>query len=387
MRNQKVRTKEGFFHPWHFVFISMGIAIFVFRFYIEISPRKIEYGYSRPLYPYIVKVLSLPGRLIPAPYSASELFVYAFVFTAVLWLAYHLCFLIRKKKSFLRLLLRLMIHGTALIAGACFFYLTAWGFNYLRQPFYISLNQGDAISPSASDYEELAYDMISFANTLHMPKDAHPLWETDYLVNSAMENIRITASLPRIPGFPPTKFLLSNECLNACGISGIFLPVFMEPHINSDLLPWERPWVMAHEKAHFMGFASETDANLIAYIACLSSASDMLRYSAALHILIALRSYFPGDSWRNMLKENLSPKAVQDINERSERIRRNQSRYARFFRISRKVNDTYLKMNSQTLGIRSYQAALPRLAVWWKKNSPESLLYKEGEITEHLKYF
>jgi hypothetical protein len=291
--------------------------------------------------------------------------------------------LAHKKKSFLSLLFSLIIHGTALIAGVCFFYLTAWGFNYLRQPFYISLKQ-HVISPSESDYEELAYDMISFANTLHMPKDAHPLWETDYLVNSAMENIRMTASLPHISGVPPTKFLFSNECLNACGISGIFLPVFMEPHINSDLLAWERPWVMAHEKAHFMGFASETDDNLIAYIACLSSESDMLRYSAALHILIALRSYFTGDNWRDMLKENLSPNAIQDINERSERIRRDQSRYDRIFRLSRKVNDTYLKMNSQSLGIRSYQAAIPYLTVWWKKNSSESPLYKEGE---HLKYF
>ncbi len=37
------------------------------------------------------------------------------------------------------------------------------------------------------------------------------------------------------------------------------------------------------------------------------------------------------------------------------------------FRVGQKVNDTYLKLNSQKLGIKSYQAALPHLVVWWKK--------------------
>ncbi|WP_207678961.1 DUF3810 family protein [Desulfonema magnum] len=380
MSNRKITARKKFsFRPWHFVFILMGTIIFLFRSYVKISPDKIEYGYSRPIYPYIADILSLPGQWIHSPYSASQLFLSLAFFAALVWFCYNF-YVSYKKKIVLRLLLETMVHGIAIVAGVYFFFLTTWGVNYLRQPFFISLNQEAPTTLDRFDYEQLGYDMVFLLNTLHKPEifpaDIHDLWETDYAVDRALTKVIAMISPPQTPCFPQTKFLFGNEFLNACGISGFFLPVFMEPHINSDLLLWERPFVMAHEKAHFMGFASETDANFIAYLACLISESEFLRYSGALNALLALRHYIPLKKWQKLIQKNLAQSVQEDISARDERIRRNRKRYARVSDLSHKINDTYLKLNNQKLGIKSYQAALPHLTVWWKKNPPEFPLTK-----------
>ena len=368
---RKKAARRAMFRLWHFIFIIMGISIFIFRYHIEISPQKMEYGYSRAIYPYIAAALSLPGRWVPAPYSASEIFCCMLFFAAISWFCYNFYILIYRKKSIFLFMLKTTICMMVVAAGGYFFYLTTWGFNYLREPFSISLNLDDPSALNVSDYERLANDMVSLINTLCQrgcyPPHIEDAWEMDKMVDRAVKKIIDMNLSVRIPSPPSTKFLLSNECLNAFGISGFFSPLFMEPHLNSDLLLWEQPHVMAHEKAHFMGFASETDANFIAYLACLISESDILRYSAALNVLLSVRQYMPDETkWRKLFN-GLPQRVKQDIKARNARLLRNQRDYPKLLQAGKKINDTYLKLNSQKLGIKSYQAALPHLVVWWKK--------------------
>jgi len=367
---RKKAARRALFRLWHFIFIIMGIAILIFRYHIEISPQKMEYGYSRAIYPHIAAALSLPGRWVPAPYSASELFCCLLFFATVSWFCYNFYILICRKKSIPLFVLKIAIYMIVIAAGGYFFYLTSWGFNYLREPFSLSLNLDDPSILSESDYERMANDMLSLINNLCQtncyPPHIEEVWEMDRMVDRAVKKIIDMNLSVRIPSPPPTKFLFTNECLNAFGISGFFSPLFMEPHLNSDLLLWEQPHIMAHEKAHFMGFASETDANFIAYLACLISDSDMLRYSAALNVLLSISRYMPYEKWRKLVK-GLPQQVRQDIKARNARLRRNQKHYPRLLRAGQKVNDTYLKLNSQKLGIKSYQAAMPHLVVWWKK--------------------
>jgi len=364
---KKKAAKDHFFCLWHIIAVFMGIAITLFRSYIEMYPQKIEYGYSRAIYPYIAYILSLPGRWMPL-YSVSELF-FGTVFSIVLiTLCCHFYFSVRRKVPKTKLILKTLCHIIAVFSAGYFLYMTIWGFNYLRESFAVSLNQGEAKDLAESDYERLAEDMISLVNTVRSPGPAETdeLWETDDTVSITVRRVVAMAYISRIPSLPPTKILFANGILNAFGISGFFSPLFMEPHINADLLPWERPLVMAHEKAHFLGFASETDAGFIAYLTCLTAESDLLRYSGALNILLSLHSYLPEKKWL-MFREKLPEQAQYDIKARQERIQQNYERYPRLIRAGRSINDLYLRLNSQTLGIASYRAALPHLTLWWKK--------------------
>lgn len=365
MANRRIRARSKTLQTWHVIAITMGIAITLFRFQSEISSRKMEYGYSRGVYPYIADALSWAGRWVPAPYSASEIFLGLMLSAMLIWFAFHFCRSMWKRQSVLVLLMLSALHGIAILSGGYFFYLTNWGLNYLRDPVYVSLAHEPPSELLPGDYDQMAADMVMLINTF--PGTSYPsLREMDQLVDTALRKNMEMASAFSIPPLPRTKFLIFNEWMNACGISGIFLPIFMEPHINSDLLPWERPFVMAHEKAHFMGFASETDANVIAGMACLSSESPILIYSGAMRVLLSLRRYLPKEKWDELVTRALSPAARQDIRDRNERIREQLQRYALTRRLSRKVNNTYLKLNSQELGIRAYQAAIPHLVAWWK---------------------
>ena len=58
-------------------------------------------------------------------------------------------------------------------------------------------------------------------------------------------------------------------------IDGMTDPLFLEVIVNPDVLPVERPAVLAHEWAHLAGYADESEANYIAWLAC------MRRYAAA----------------------------------------------------------------------------------------------------------
>lgn len=366
---KKKAVRDPLFGLPHIIAVFMGIAVCLFRSYIEMYPQKIEYGYSRAIYPYIAYILSLPGRWMPL-YSVSELF-FGIIFSAVpIWFFAHIYFSVRRKIPKVKFLLKTGYHVIALISITYCLYLVIWGFNYLREPFALSLNQGEAEDLTESDYERLAEDMVSLVNTARLPsRDSESdelFWETDESVSITIRRLIALSHISRIPSPPPTKTLFINEILNAFGLSGFFSPFFMEPHINSDLLSWERPLVIAHEKAHFMGFASESDAGFIAYLTCLTADSDQLRYSGALNILLSLHSSLPEKKWQ-AFRRNLPEQAQNDIKARQERIRQNYERYSLLIRAGRKVNDLYLKLNSQTSGIASYRAALPHLTLWWKK--------------------
>ncbi len=52
-------------------------------------------------------------------------------------------------------------------------------------------------------------------------------------------------------------------------IDGMTDPFFLEIILNPDVLPLERPFVLAHEWAHLAGYADESEANFVAWLTCI----------------------------------------------------------------------------------------------------------------------
>ena len=363
------RPREPVFRPWHAVCLAAGIFALAVRALLDGHPEKVEFGYSRPLYPYLADLMAWPARLIPAPMSATELAVVLLVIILPIYMAWRITVTVRRGASVPRRLAHFGVSGLAVAALLYTVYLSAWGINYLRTPFFSSL--GSEISPdqlNRTDYAGMAEAMVRLANSLR-PLDMALLEEPDpdrleHRINRAVRRVVREIYGDRFPDPPPTKALAMNLPLSATGISGFFVPFFMEPHVNAELLSWERPCTMAHEKAHFMGFASETDASLIAYIACLTDESPQLRYSGALQVLPALFARLPPPD-RDRIQGGLEPMVVADLRQRAARLDRYRRQYGRFMEIRKRANDVYLKLNSQQGGIRTYGAAIPRLVAWW----------------------
>lgn len=81
------------------------------------------------------------------------------------------------------------------------------------------------------------------------------------------------------------KGMLLNPFYSAVGVSGFIAPLFAESCLNSDLLPFEYPFVYAHEYSHLLGVANEAEANWWAYQYCVTSKTQAIRYSGYKGIL------------------------------------------------------------------------------------------------------
>lgn len=367
--NRKKRPKrKKIFYFWHLLAMLLGSAAFFFHFAFDIDPMKIEYGYSRPIYPYFRSLLVGLGNLLPQPHSAFEaiLAITAIIVAAVFFRSLHAA--VKGKQTVGRLFMGTFLNCLGILAGGYFLFWAAWGLNYLREPGTGVINGESTATLVSGDYLKLADDMVVVANNARINgiDTTAGMAEIDAAVDKALGKTLAANFDCRIDSWPETKFMIAGEFMNMFAISGIFIPFSMEPHINSDLLEWERPFTAAHEKAHYAGYASETDANLIAWMACLSSDTGLLRYSAALNVLLFLRPYIHEKEWTAIVNGRLVFEARNDLRNRRKRMAKNRELYAKWFKIGEKVNDTYLKMNTKKIGIESYRAALPHLALWWK---------------------
>ena len=76
-------------------------------------------------------------------------------------------------------------------------------------------------------------------------------------------HVRIPATAAR-----PKRSLL-DPCFRAAAVDGMTDPYFLETLITPDLLPIERPMIVAHEWSHLAGFADESEANFIGWLTCV----------------------------------------------------------------------------------------------------------------------
>jgi len=127
-----------------------------------------------------------------------------------------------------------------------------------------------------------------------------------------------------------------------------------------------QPYTIAHEMAHQLGYASETEANFIAFVVATEANDPMLRYSMLLQmftyaqdaqlLLIAGTKGF--DAWKAQIAENkamLSPAVLKD---RAEIKAFFVARAGKQIQASNELYDQFLKWNQQAAGLDSYADVL-----------------------------
>jgi hypothetical protein len=165
-----------------------------------------------------------------------------------------------------RILLRLAV----LTSAAYLLFLLAWGLNYRRVPLQDKL-QFDANRVSGDAAVELARQSVERVNALHVTAHRDG-WAgaavIDPVLADAFDRARRQLALPSTrPGRP--KRTLLDPYFRRVGVAGMTDPFFLETLVATDLLPFERPAVIAHEWGHLAGVADEGDANFLAWLTCL----------------------------------------------------------------------------------------------------------------------
>ena len=264
---------------------------------------------------------------------------------------------------------------------AALFYLL-WGLHYYREPAHERLGWA-RLDPA--EWEQDPADLTTLATFLtqavnrsyvevHGSVDAgqptdppslsrvHIALEEGY--TSAQEALSLAEPLAQPHGH--AKPLFSSPLFSRLGIAGIYFPFTGEANFNKDIPGWSIPHVVAHEKAHQRGIASEDEANFFGFLSCLYAPLPEARYSGLLfaqrQVVSALLKVAPEEAIR--IAKQRHPGVQRDINAHRA--------FWLGYRgpltdVGSAFNDTYLKLNGVKHGTDSYHESLILIALLFRE--------------------
>jgi hypothetical protein len=243
----------------------------------------------------------------------------------------------------------LAFHLAVFAAAIYLLFLALWGLNYRRTPLERKM-AFDASRITREAAVRMGRQAVTLVNEhyagAHAGADGAPLADAF----GAAQQI-LGARGPAVPGRPKRSLLALY--FRWAAIDGMTDPFFLEVIVNPDVLPVERPFVVAHEWAHLAGYADESEANFVAWLTC-ARGDALARYSGWLALYAHVANALPR-SERSALAAMLGPGPQQDIEAINARMRRSKPVVRR---AAREVYDSYLKANRVEEGIDSYEAVV-----------------------------
>lgn len=159
---------------------------------------------------------------------------------------------------------------------------------------------------------------------------------------------------------------------NYLGFQGYYNPFSGEGQVNTTIPVFLQPFVTTHELAHQLGYAKESEANFVGYLACKEHPSAFFRYSVYLDMyLYAHAQLYYMDSVRAISLRKRAPAAMlRDIEELKQFYKAYQSPIEDIVTWG---YDYFLQANQQPQGKRSYGQVTGWLLAWVRKNGWEAL--------------
>lgn len=317
-------------------------------------PNLVEQVYARRFYVMLTRGFSAGTSLVS--FSISELALYLFVLVVLALIGDA----IRRRawKSSFTMLARLFA------LGVVWFYL-GWGLNYSRLPIAEQLHLPETPTDSLALRANVLWSLQN-TNTVWRQMSAWNLDTLDREIESCYRRVFAKLPLELMPGTRRPKFLLVPALFNYTQTSGMFGPFFHEVHLNSELLPVELPFVLAHEKAHQMGFARESEASLLAVLACLASADSAINYSAHFALVGKFARLATQFSDGDTLIKTLRPEVKADFKAVRARYQKFAGPISEF---SSATYDAYLKANQIKSGVANYGEVVELVMRWRRKES------------------
>jgi hypothetical protein len=322
---------------------------------LPIPAEAVERWYSRGAYASFQPIVTRLSNLVPI--ALFDLAV------AILLAAAVVVFVSRVRRNGLWAALVRSIASAAVVAAVLYLlFLIMWGLNYRRVPLEKQLDY-DASRVTREAALKLGTEAAVRVNAGYAPAHAVNV-DQQSLAETFDRTVRLLGVTHTTVTGLPKRSLLSWYFVRAA-IDGMTDPYFLEIIVNPEVLPFERPFVLAHEWAHLAGYADESEANFVAWLTCVRG-DPLARYSGW------LAGY--GHATRALTREDrrqlpaLDAGPLADLE--AERVRYRRASPA-VTSTARNVYDTYLKSNRVREGIASYEAAVrlmlgTRLDEEWK---------------------
>lgn len=306
------------------------------------SPETVEAIYGRGIFPAISWVQRILDSLV-SPLSPA-LSILGVLILGVAWRA-------RRDPRPVRSFFWRMLVATAVVGHL---FPLCWGWSYWRPP-VLERQKISTEEPKRAELEATAALLSQAVNKAWLEWPQDPDWDDlDRRVDAAVMAFLEAEGLDEAARPSRIRFLPSGVMFVG-GWTGVTIPWTTEGWVDPAVDPRILPVCIAHEKAHQAGFARESDANLIAFLALLRSPDPDLRYAA----LFDLAPVFGAEVKVPVV---LAPAVKQDLVQAVEREEEVKVQVVQ--ETTTAVYDTYLKANAVEPGVSDYDAVALRVQAW-----------------------
>ena len=321
--------------------------------------------YSEHIYPLLVTTV---GRIMGVfPFSIAEMCLYlllaGFVASAVVLIVK--C--IRQGGAGRRIFV--WFSKIALTVGIlAFLYTVGCGINYHRESF----SQEEGIVTEDYGVEELKEVCLWLTQEVNAENSAVSRDDSGLMELEASEGEgaveameRLSETFSSLDGYyPEPKKVAVSELLSYQHLSGVYSPFTVEANYNGDMVSYNIPFTACHELSHLRGFMEEREANFIAFLACIGSDRADFRYSGYLSGWVyCMNALYRADheAWREV-RGTLASEAEPDLAANNAFWDRYEGTLSD---TANRINDTYLRVNGQADGVRSYDRMVDLIVAYF----------------------
>ena len=336
-----------------------------------------EYIFARGLYRVMAIIMGLVTRWFP--FSVAEICIYLLPFIVLFLLSRFIYKAIKDREN------RFMIIGKSILNILCtisivlFAFVVLCGTNYYRYSFttYLDYESGTYSKEDLYNLCDYLADKLNKARE-DVAVDENGVMKLSYENNRELLSKAGTVMSEFVSDYPAYKYstgtvkpVLASKYMSYTEIVGIYVPFTMEANINMDVPDHNHPVDALHELAHLRGVMPEDEANYVAYLACISSGEEDFIYSGYMlaFILSSNRLYDEDKELYRQVQNKLSDGVINDIKADITYWKKYETPTAnKISNVSNKVNDTYLNLNGQTEGTKSYGMLVDLLLAEFKEN-------------------
>lgn len=320
-------------------------------YWLSHYPDFIEKYYSNGIYPIISSFFRIILGWIP--FSVGDIFLLIALFLIIkrFWQ------LITRKA---RVNTRSFFNFTSKISILYFCFYLFWGMNYYRKP----LAQNIGLTIPNYDIEEITVltekllvktQEIHFQLTKNDTIPVQTVYSQTELLQKTGDGYEILAKkYPELKySFTKVKKSIFSIPMSYMGFSGYINPLTGESQVSYTTLDYNIPAIACHEAAHQIGYANESEANFIGYLAAIHNKDLLFQYSGYLMAL----EYALGNIYRkdkdlfNEIRNRLPIGVKKNLKERFSRHEKYKNPLMHYFH---EMYSTYLKANKQKDGMKSY---------------------------------
>lgn len=343
-------------------------------------PFVAEYVFARGIYRALAITLGLITRWFP--FSVAEICIYLIPFAVVFFLGRLIYKIIKAKEKRVVILCKGILNLFCVISIGIFAFVLLCGTNYYRYRFETYLDY-KVEEYTKTDLYELCDYLVDKVNVSR----ENVLVDKDGIMKSSYED---TGELLEVAGqvmhdfaknYPSLRYstgevkpVLASRAMSYTETVGIYIPFTMEANINIDTVYYNQPVDAIHELAHLRGVMPEDEANYVAYLACISSDEADFVYSGYMLAYLYASDQLYGEDIElyKKIRSKLSDGVKADLKANNIYWKQFDTPTGnKIAKASNKLNNTYLNINGQEEGTKSYGMVVDLLIAEYKEKVDE----------------